>query len=56
MIAKLLIERQQEKLSSSQTVEINQQITAKTKHQMATIVVREAIQEAGGRAIQSAVE
>jgi len=55
-VAKLLIERQQEKLAQETTAEVTQAISAKTKHEMAKIIVNEAIPEAGVRAIQSAVE
>lgn len=55
-VAKLLIERQQEKMTDSSIAEVKQFISPKTKHQMAKIVVKEAIQEAGVRSIQMAVE
>jgi ATP-dependent Clp protease ATP-binding subunit ClpA len=55
-VAKILIERQQEKLSRSSTADVQQLVSSTTKHQIAKIVVKEAIQEAGVRAIQTAVE
>ncbi|KAL3920275.1 MAG: hypothetical protein SGARI_006982 [Bacillariaceae sp.] len=55
-VAKLLIERQQEKFASSSFADVKQLISPRTKHQMAKIVVKEAIKEARVRAIQAAVE
>lgn len=55
-VAKLLIERQQEKFNSSAIGDVKQFISPDTKHQMASIVVQEAIEEAGVRSIQMAVE
>lgn len=55
-VAKLLIERQQEKFASGALTGVKQLVSADTKHQMAKIVVKEAIHEAGVRAIQAAVE
>mmetsp|Transcript_46033 Transcript_46033/g.112405 ORF Transcript_46033/g.112405 Transcript_46033/m.112405 type:complete len:659 (+) Transcript_46033:559-2535(+) len=55
-VAKLLIERQQEKFHSSAIAEVKQFISPKIKHQMASIIVKEAIEEGGVRSIQMAVE
>jgi ATP-dependent Clp protease ATP-binding subunit ClpA len=55
-VAKFLIERQQDKFSHSNSTRVQQWITAKTKHRMAKIVLRQSIQEAGVRSIQQAVE
>jgi hypothetical protein len=54
-IAKLLIEREQEKLNRG-SFDVKQLVSAATKHSMATIVVRDAIPEAGIRHIQMLVE
>jgi len=55
-VAKLLIERQQEKYASSASADIRQLVSAKTKHRMARIIVKDAIPEAGVRSIQKLVE
>lgn len=55
-VAKFLIERQQDKFSSSDMAVVDQLMTAKTKHRMAKIIVKEAIPEAGVRSIQKGVE
>jgi len=55
-VAKLLIERQQEKYASASSANIQQLMTAKTKHRMARIIVRDAIPEAGVRSLQKLVE
>ena len=56
-VAKLLIEREQEKLASSSTsLDVHQLVSAKTKHRMARIIVNDAIVEAGVRSIQKGVE
>jgi DNA polymerase III delta prime subunit len=55
-VAKLLIERQQDKHSSSTTAKVHQLISAKTKHRMARIIVKDSIPEAGVRSIQRLVE
>ncbi|CAB9498151.1 protein ClpB [Seminavis robusta] len=55
-VAKLLIERQQEKFADSTFADIQQLVSPGTKHQIAKIVVNEAIAEAGVRGIQSLVE
>jgi len=56
-VAKLLIERQQEKYAeSAAVVEVTQTVSTKTKHRMAKIIVKEAIPEAGVRSIQKLVE
>lgn len=55
-VAKLLIERQQEKFASSATTKVHQLMTTKTKHRMAKIVVQHAIPEAGVRSIQKGVQ
>jgi hypothetical protein len=47
--SKVLIERQQDQFSSSATVVVDQLVTAKTKHQMAKMIVKNAIPEAGVR-------
>lgn len=55
-VAKMLIERQQEKFNRGSFTDVKQMISAQTKDQMARIVVKEAIKEAGVRAIQAADE
>lgn len=55
-VAKLLIERQQENLADGSITEVEQVVSAKTKHQMARIVSKEAIQDAGVRSIQLIVK
>jgi MoxR-like ATPase len=55
-VAKLLIERQQEKYASGTTTNVHQLISTKTKHRMAKIVVKDTIPEAGVRSIQKGVE
>lgn len=55
-VAKLLIERQQDKYSCSTTAQVHQLVSAKTKHRMARIIVKDAIPEAGVRSIQKLVE
>ena len=56
-VAKLLIERQQEKFMAEKGREgVCQIISAKTKHDMARIIVDGAIVEAGVRAIQQGVD
>jgi hypothetical protein len=54
--AKLLIEREQEKLDGDGKFGVSQLVTAATKHSMATIVVNGAIKQAGVRSIQQRVE
>lgn len=55
-VTKLLIEREQDKLTSNGEANVTQIITTKTKHNMANIIVQETIVEAGIRAIQKLVE
>ena len=55
-VAKLLIEREQEKFAATSFADVKQFISPRTKHQMAKIVVKEAVREAGVRSIQMAVE
>ena len=55
-VAKLLIEREQEKFATASFADVKQFISPRTKHQMAKIVVKEAVREAGVRAIQMAVK
>jgi len=55
-VAKLLIERQQEKYTDSSTSDVSQLVSSKTKHRMAKIIVKDAIPEAGVRSIQKLVE
>jgi ATP-dependent Clp protease ATP-binding subunit ClpA len=55
-VAKLLIEREQEKLSMRSGVDVNQLVSSSTKHRMAKIIVQESIVEAGVRSIQKGVE
>jgi ATP-dependent Clp protease ATP-binding subunit ClpA len=55
-VAKLLIEREQEKIGGgSELMNLNQILTPATKHNMATILVEGAIPEAGVRSIQKRV-
>lgn len=55
-VAKLLIEREQDKISNgSELLQLNQTLTPSTKHRMATIIVDGAIPEAGVRSIQKRV-
>ena len=56
-VAKMFIEREQENPSAvGELAEVEQQITTETKHRMAELIVREAIPEAGVRAIRKDVE
>lgn len=58
-VAKLLIERQQEKFSiagGGAGGAVHQHMSAQTKHEMARIIVEEAIVEGGVRSIQQGVE
>ena len=55
-VAKLLIERQQEKLENDGQFGVTQQVTSEVKHSMASIIVSRAIREAGVRSIQGLVE
>jgi ATP-dependent Clp protease ATP-binding subunit ClpA len=55
-VAKLLIERQQEKFMSVGKLDVKQVVSASVKHSMAKIIVSEAIPEAGVRSIQKGVE
>jgi DNA polymerase III delta prime subunit len=56
-ITKLLIEREQEKLALADGgIGIQQLVSAKTKHTMAKIIVRDAIVESGVRGLQDGVE
>ena len=55
-VAKLLIEREQERYTLDSTVQVHQRVTSKTKHRMAKIIVKEAIPAAGVRSIQKAVQ
>jgi hypothetical protein len=55
-VSKLLIEREQEKISGcSELMQLNQILTPATKHSMATILVQSAIPETGVRSIQKHV-
>lgn len=55
-VAKLLIEREEEKISGgSELMQLNQILTPATKHSMATILVQGAIPEAGVRSLQKRV-
>jgi ATP-dependent Clp protease ATP-binding subunit ClpA len=55
-VAKLLIERQQEKYSESKIAGIRQYVSPKTKHRMTKIIAKEAIPAAGVGSIQKAVK
>ena len=55
-VTKMLIERQQEKLSETDTGEVKQAMSASTKNRIAKIVIKEAIPESGVRGLQSLVE
>jgi ATP-dependent Clp protease ATP-binding subunit ClpA len=55
-VAKLLIEREQEKLSAGGKLDVTQLVSSSMKHKMAKIIVKEAIVEAGVRSIQKGVE
>jgi ATP-dependent Clp protease ATP-binding subunit ClpA len=55
-VAKLLIEREQEKLCLGGKVNVSQLVSSSTKHKMAKVIVKEAIVEAGVRSIQTGVE
>lgn len=56
-VAKLLIEREQDKLSGGgELLQVNQELSPSTKHQMATIIADDgAVPEAGVRSIQKRV-
>jgi ATP-dependent Clp protease ATP-binding subunit ClpA len=55
-VAKLLIEREQEKLCLGGKVNVSQLVSSSTKHKMAKVIVKEAIVEAGVGSIQTGVE
>jgi ATP-dependent Clp protease ATP-binding subunit ClpA len=55
-VAKLLIERQQEKFANCSFTDVTQLVSANTKDKIAKIVIKEAIMEAGVRAIQTVVK
>jgi len=51
-IAKVLIEKEQEKYVDIDTVDVEQLVSSKTKHKIANIIVQDAIPEAGVRSIE----
>mmetsp|Transcript_45479 Transcript_45479/g.67564 ORF Transcript_45479/g.67564 Transcript_45479/m.67564 type:complete len:621 (-) Transcript_45479:249-2111(-) len=55
-VAKLLIEREQDRLEECSGISIRQEISPRTKHRMARIIVTNAIVEAGVRSVQKEVE
>jgi len=55
-IAKILIEREQEKFDNSTAVNVTQEVDPETKHDIATIVVKKALPESGVRSIQKLVQ
>lgn len=54
-VAKYLIEREQDRLNDD-TFQVEQVVSAKEKHRMAQIIVKEAVPEAGVRSIRNVVE
>jgi hypothetical protein len=55
-VAMLLIDRQQEKFANGSITDVTQLVSVRTKHQIAKIVIKEAIEEAVVRSIQTVVE